>query len=671
MSHNLNFSHRDIAVICSGDSLVIENAALRRAFDLSSGTPMTTELMGKKSGRLAAGKNEACDFSFIGMNMPGYEKVTDYRIESVGVSAIEASMFDGEKVEVRILIHEPVQQLTFERICIIYPELPVFSTVTTIKSLSVPNLYWSRRADAGNFNRHIPEFKLESRGDSLALNDMQPYKSVKFTGRTDYTNDLVDENFGFCRPTVSGNLLFCRGSDGSGLFFLQEAPPSEERRDFEAYDFRMDDNEVFSCGWGIEPHDVSDEPLKSYRHVIGLFDDDGTDGTAALKNYLKVRFPLGDAEKGSVTVNPWGCGQFPQLVNESFLKKELKASGGINATHYQIDDGWQYGRSLHELEQNNRCPGREFWSINNDLLPSGFSPLLKTARDSKVELALWIAPSANRHYKDWKEMADLIYEYHSSYGFKFVKIDYVRTRTKEAEDNLEKMLKYLREKSGGRIYFNLDTTNGQRPGYFLFLEYGNIFLENRYEFRGMPYHPESTLLNLWKLAKYMRPQSLQIEFCDPQLIVPEYYAERALHPPDEYRCDYWAAVTLFANPLVWLAPSRLQPEVKTVYAEMMSLYREYSEDIFAGEIFPIGVEPSGSAITGFQSHNKAENRGYFILYCEKAAQLSGKIDLKLVDKNRKYIVTEIKPGSGAGEICEGAFSISFQSAASWKLFRYE
>ena len=122
MSHDLKFSHRDITVNCAGESLVIENAALKRSFDLSTGVPVTTELFCKNNNRLIADSADACDFSFIGMNMPDYDAVTDYRIESVSVSAIEASMFDGEKVEVRILIHEPVQQLTFERICIIYPE---------------------------------------------------------------------------------------------------------------------------------------------------------------------------------------------------------------------------------------------------------------------------------------------------------------------------------------------------------------------------------------------------------------------------------------------------------------------------------------------------------------------------------------------------------------------
>ena len=158
MSHDLKFSHRDITVNCAGESLVIENAALKRSFDLSTGVPVTTELFCKNNNRLIADSADACDFSFIGMNMPDYDAVTDYRIESVSVSAIEASMFDGEKVEVRILIHEPVQQLTFERICIIYPELPVFSTITTIKCLSTPNLYWSKRAQEQNFNNHIPIF---------------------------------------------------------------------------------------------------------------------------------------------------------------------------------------------------------------------------------------------------------------------------------------------------------------------------------------------------------------------------------------------------------------------------------------------------------------------------------------------------------------------------------
>ncbi len=673
MAQDNKFVYKDISVISDNVLLVVENGCFRREFDLSAGVPRTLGLWDKKTGKQLAGETPDTDFSFIGLNMPGGDRTLDYQIEELLAVEKPASLFDGERVEIEMHIKEHVQQLEFRRIYIVYPDLPVIAVSTSIRGKTVPNVYWSRRGE--EFNNDRSEAWMESCADSIKLSDeLQPELAVEFAGRTDYTNDIVmDHRAG--EGMYNGNLLFCKESSGAGLFVLQEAPPSSERRDYEKHDYRITDGRIFSCGWGIEPQELDNNFLKSYRHVIGIFPNDGTGGTSVLKNYLRTRFPFDPNEKCSVMVNPWGCGCFRDLVSEPFLEEELRAAGKLNATHYQIDDGWQAGRTLQELENNNRCAGHDFWEINRELLPNGFEPVLKAAEEAGVEPALWVAPSANQHYRDWQEFAVLLYDYHQRYGFKIFKIDYVRTKNKEAEDNLEKMLRALREKSGGDIYFNLDTTNGQRPGYFMFLEYGNIFLENRYVCHnwGIGYHPEETLSNFWRLSQYVRAQSLQIEIPDPDIINYEFYEKRGTTPPDVYSCDYWAAIALFANPLLWFAPSRLKPAAAQTYTDMMSLHRRLCKDIFAGEIYPIGAEPTGKSITGFQSHNADTGNGLFILYCEKEAPLKSEVELKLLDSEKSYCFSQLDIDSESvlRETSGSMFSVEFEIRGSWKLFRYQ
>lgn len=312
---------------------------------------------------------------------------------------------------------------------------------------------------------------------------------------------------------------------------------------------------------------------------------------------------------------------------------ELKAAGEIHATHYQIDDGWQKGRALQELSLNNRHIQREFWDISEEQLPNGLDNLVNFARKNNVETALWVAPSYNCEYRDWQDFSEILFDFYKKYNIKMFKIDAVKIRTKEAEDNLEMIFKTLRERSNGEIFFNHDTTNGQRPGYFMFLEYGNIFLENRYLHRKakLPYHPESTLKNLWNLAKYVRPQVLQIEVPNPHIIDYSAYEENQLFAPDVYPPEYWFAIAMFANPLMWLAPSQLPENIKKTFRELIDLHLKFRQQIFEGEVYPIGNEPDGKSITGFISINADGTKGFILLFRELEAAESAKFDIPFIN----------------------------------------
>lgn len=609
------FEFGDVFVRRQTDSLVFGNALFVRTLDIGKVMPRTESLVYKPLNKELSGAQEAFDFSFAGYNFPGGRGKVDFELVDIKVRAVPAGWRDGEHVKVDIYIRENVQRLELVKTYFIYPGQPFIGTRNSIKCPVSPNFYWSRRTRLDQPQDFPPENQ-ESRVETLRLvSEFKAVKAVQFRGRTDNTNKLVTEytDLGEC---ATGNLLFCESRD-CGVFFLQEAPPSAERRDFEDHDFRIaPDNTVCSCCWGVAPDEVkSDEFLHSYRTVIGIYPQ--AEALQSLKKYLRMRFPESETDY-TVTVNPWGCGNFPSLVNEQFLMDELAAAGAIHATHYQVDDGWQKGRALQELTANNRNIQPDFWEVSRPHLPHGFDNLLEHAKQNGVRIALWVAPSFNCEYRDWREFADILFEFYMKYDIKMFKIDAIKIRTKEAENNLEKLFANLRERSNGEIFFNLDTTNGQRPGYFMFLEYGNIFLENRYVCINTwgTYHPESTLNNLWRLSSYMRPQVLQIEVPDPNAIDRAMYRQKQLTLPDVYPLEYWLAIAMFANPLIWLAPSQLPEDSKKVFRKMIDLHLKYRLRIFEEEIYPVGDEPDGKSLTGFISVNEAGTKGFILAFRE-------------------------------------------------------
>ncbi|MDZ4199364.1 MAG: hypothetical protein U1E27_08770, partial [Kiritimatiellia bacterium] len=619
------------------------------------------------------GKNSGPDFSFVGINLPFGSQPVQMAPVQIAVSTVPASWREGEHVRVDLTLREKFQKVRFIRSYRLYPELPVFSVETSIRSAVSPNIYWSHRRKLQTYEK--PEF-LESCADRLKLSGgLRIARSVEFQGRTDYSNEIVIEHaLGGDFGVASGNLLFAE-TDGSGLFFLQEAPPSKERRDFEDHDFRWEQGgDVRSCGWGIFPSELApSQTFKGYRHVIGWYRPGESE--RVLKAYLRTRFPQNAEKDYSITVNPWGVGRFPSLVSEEFLAGEIAASGKLGATHYQVDDGWQKGGTLAVLTLGNRCIGPEFWEVAPERLPNGWDGLHRAAREAGIEIALWVAPSFNQEYRDGAILAARLMDLYRRYGIRMFKIDGVKIRSKESEDRLEAMVAGLRDLSDGDILFNFDTTNGQRPGYFLFLEYGNIFLENRYVCHewGLGYHPEDTLRNLWTLGRFVRPQVLQIEIPDPGIIRRGFYEKKGRPAPDLYPADYWAAIALFANPLLWLAPSLLRPETVEIYRRVMNLHRRFHREIFSGEIYPIGPCPDGRSITGFLSHDEKRGSGFVLLFRENGAGLSeAQLNLPaFVKATGPFRRLDDSGSDQAVEGCGSALTVRMDTPGRWGLFRYE
>ena len=612
---NVLFQYKDIEITADASFLIIRNSKLCRKLDLSSGAPKTVSLTDADGIEFASSEKENADIAFIGMHPAGAPEPVHWRIINLSAERVPASYKDSEHVKVSIEMREDFAETDYLRDYFIYPEFPAISVQNSISLQVQPLVYWTNRGNLKDF-RYFTNQR-ESVADSICCAEgIRPEMAVMFRGRTDYTDELVEETLVEDQEFLNGNILFCSDKTGAGFLFLQEAPPSEERRDLEDYDFHISGNRIDSCCWGIHPSEATrGSHFTGYRHDLILYSNE-QDRSSLLKQFIRKRFP---AKGRNIMVNPWGCGYFRDYICEQFLIDEMKASGEIGADYYQIDDEWQTGKSLANLQIYNCRVKEDFWTISQERLNGSFNNIINAADKAGIKPALWIAPSMNCEYEDWETQAEQILNFHKEYGFTNFKIDGVLIRSKKAEDNLRALLDHVVEKSNGNVYFNLDTTNGQRPGCFLFLEYGNIFLENRYvhAIRSKPvnYHPEHTLRNLWRLSKYMCAEDLQIEVASPGSIGDDVYSPE--ERPDVYSLEYWAAIALFANPLIWTAPSKISKEEKQIFRKMNDLHRKYRDQLADCEIIPIGKEPDGSAATGFFAKNRKQGKSFLLLFREQ------------------------------------------------------
>ncbi len=131
---------------------------------------------------------------------------------------------------------------------------------------------------------------------------------------------------------------------------------------------------------------------------------------------------------------------------------------------------------------------------------------------------------------------------------------------------------------------------------------------------------------------------------------------------------YCFAITMMAQPLAWFEASGL-PQAAFDLAPTMRSYLEHQERIHAGQIFPIGEEPSGVSWTGFQSLR--QEGGYLVVYREYTDR--PRACLRLWNLAGKTIQCTAIVGQGVdfmGTVDEDG-CLAFQLPAPWTFALYE
>ena len=267
-----------------------------------------------------------------------------------------------------------------------------------------------------------------------------------------------------------------------------------------------------------------------------------------------------------------------------------------------------------------------------------------------MRFGLWFAPDSSGDFDHWRRDADTILRLHRELDIGYIKIDGVKLRSKTGERNLKAFFHAVLAESGGRVVFDLDVTAEVRPGYFGLIQYGPLYVENRYtDWR--KYWPHHTLRNLWKLAHHIDPLRLRMEFLNHARNIGKYAGDPLA--PSLYAPDYLFATVMFSSPLGFFEVSKLPETYFAEAAPLISVWKEHREAIFSGTILPLGAAPDGVAWTGFASIAPDHRSAYILIFREASASAEWRVTLPFLPDVKRSVSAMYLGGDGEAVLLPG------------------
>ena len=666
-------SYKKVAEDCKielkQDTLTIENSLIKRSWLWNNGNLITCKLEDKGNGLVWRLRNNQPDLSLPGEEKEGSE--ASVRIEEVPASLQYTN-------HLRATVEYKAGNLQVRKILKIYPGCPAIACELYLKGQASQK--WIKALDNPADLQNIEKLTQNSQGGNVPVMEQLmlegkhwQLEAVEFFDVTDRFNTLVRpvHALSYRDCLYRGNLLFAENMEKeAGLFMLKEAPTSNVQLYYPGGDYLVSEGTFRMVGLGVDSADIkTDEWTKAYSYVTGTYRSGEKQKRMALRNYqMRIRPFLEDRDE-MVMLNTWGDRGQDTRVNEAFCLKELELAAKLGITHFQIDDGWQAGRSANSAyggSFKNIWDNPDYWTPDPIRFPNGLAPIVKRGKVLGIEVCLWFNPSIQHDYADWQKDADALIALYEKYGIRTFKIDGTFFDNKLAESRLRSLYNRVMEATGWKAVLNLDATAGRRGGYFFFNEYGNIFLENRYTDWGN-YYPYWSLRNLWMLSRYVAPQSLQIEFLNKWRNKEKYTGDK--FAPSTYSFDYLFAITMAAQPLAWFEAANL-PDEAFPTGEVIKKYKTVQHDFHTGYVFPVGDEPSGKSWCGFQSVK--DKKGYFLLFREFNKEESFDMDTFFEPGEQ----VEFTPVLGAGKAFrsmvdkDGRIRFSLSEPNSYVLYSY-
>jgi alpha-galactosidase len=598
------------------ETLILENSRISRTYTWNKGNLITKTITDKQTGKTWTSISRKPDMSF-----PGQPSDTNEATFSSGI--VPETPIKPEHLEAIVLCKSG--SLEIKRIFRIYPGCPAIACDVYLRGKAEKP--WvqqtSNPGDLQNIEKltesanaeFVPVLeKLELPGKHWKLD------AIEFLDVTDRFNTLIREThaLSYRENIFRGNLLFATDLiSQDGLFVLKESPASSVQLAYPGGDFLSNFGNIRMIGVGMQQTDLDQQQWKkAYGFVTGVYGGGEIDKLLALRDYqqrIRIHQPNRDE---MILMNTWGDRGQDAKINEAFCLAELEAGARLGITRFQIDDGWQSGKSPTAVPPgvsfDHLLSSPDYWKLNPGKFPNGLTPIIEKGKELGIEICLWFVPCPEESYANCEKDAETLISLYRQYGIRTFKIDGVKMPDKTAEINFRKILDKVVAATNGEVVFNLDVTAGRRGGYHFFNEYGNIFLENRYT-DSQNYYPYWTLRNLWMLSHYVPPQNLQIEFLNKWRNVVKYGDDP--YAPNKYSFDYLFAITMAAQPLAWFEGSNLPKEAFAVSPTIGS-YKKVMTDFHSGVILPIGDEPSGKNWTGFQSQQIGNNKGYVLVFRE-------------------------------------------------------
>jgi len=497
--------------------------------------------------------------------------------------------------------------------------------------------------------------------DSLTLAPLHlRLTQVTLQDQTDNHNELAAEREWLLHPSerpllLLGCLFFVEDVlTGAGLIFLKEAPLPQARPVPSPYDLhvRPGDRRITLSGHG------ADGTGEGYAFVTLAYADGPAGRTAALQQYQRCLRPYVPTRDGMFVSNTWGDRSRDGRINAAFMTQEIEAGPRLGVDVIQIDDGWQSGTTSNSVRAASSggvwegfyAAQKDFWSVNPERFPRGLEPLVQMAKKKGMRFGLWFAPDSSGDFAHWRRDADTILRLYRDLGIEYFKVDGVKLRSKTGERNLMAFFHHALSESAGRIVFDLDVTAEVRPGYFGLMQPGPLYVENRYtDWR--KYWPHQTLRNLWKLAHYIDPLRLRMEFLNHARNIGKYTDDPLA--PSLYAPDYLFATVMFSSPLGFFEVSKLPETYFAEAAPLISVWKEHREAIFSGTILPLGTAPDGVAWTGFASIAPDHRSAYILIFREASTSVEWHVTLPFLPDVKQPVAGMYLGGEGEAALLPG------------------
>lgn len=602
------------------DRLTLETSRIARVYDWNGGRLRTLRIVDKRSGRSWECPLSAPDLDLPGLPAPTAPATFTRRLVPAS-AALEAHL--------EAVVEVPCGEIALRQVFRLFEDCPAIGYTLFVKGRAASR--WDEACARAGDLANIEDARAVGASGSVAatldrLALPGPHwrlTAVAFTDITDRHNNLVQERsvLPYRSPLrLSGNLLLATPllDPDAGVFWIKEAPCSDVQLASPGADFEVKTGDARMLGLGVAPADLQpDAWTRAYGSVLGVADGGRLGLLTALRAYHKTRRRRKKLRDDMVLMNTWGDRSQDKSLGESFALAELERGHRLGITHFQLDDGWQKGRSHNSAFKDGQAPDiarmPDYWTPHPERFPRGLAPVVARGRELGIEVCLWFNPSAAGQYAAWRKDADALIAVHREHGVRTFKMDGIDIPDKRSETNLRSLFDAVVEATDGEAVFNLDVTAMRRFGYNYFAEYGNLFLENRYT-DWSNYYPHWTLRNLWQLAAYVPPETLQIEFLNVWRNADKYAADDPLAPA-HVPFETTIAITLAAQPLAWLEGTRL-PDAAFEAGTLLRAYRHVMRELHDGTTLPIGEEPDGVAWTGFQSIAKDGRKGFLVVLRE-------------------------------------------------------
>ena len=432
--------------------------------------------------------------------------------------------------------------------------------------------------------------------------------------------------------------------DNQALMMVKEAPCKIAQTGNADFDFFFNKHRTVAItGIGLsfeEPFDI-DESINLYGACVVVGDKN-----SVLKDYhdYYLRGVSAVQRYPQILSNTWGDGHADSCINEEFMLKELDAANYLGVDVIQLDDGWQKGHTAGshvkkggaQIGEGMYDQQKDFWFVR-ETFPNGLTPVLEKSKQIGAEIGLWYCCDATDDYKYLQTDIKNVIGLYNTHGVSTFKIDGVRIKNKACEDAVYKILSEIRKGTDKKIKINMDITAGKRFGYLYNREFGNLFLENRFT-RGRTYYPYRTLRNLWDLSKYVPSQRFQIEVTNVRTNLDVYNGDKLSIA--NYEQDYAFAVSMVANPLMWMEMQNLPSDSKEKLKGIITAYKKERKTLAECFIQPIGNRPSGVGFTGFNA--SGEKGGYLVLFKEQTNEKSFEYNVDLKGKRLTVLYSSNK-----------------------------